>query len=171
MPSGSHSGKRWDPSWRVMSLSVNVVVPPPEKDTRRMPEGPVPARIVPSGPHAPPRGSGTPVISNAGPPTALTLLSFPSAKNPTDKLSGDQNGRSAPSVPGIACAVPVSKRRSHSMGRAPVPAAVKTIERPSGDRASCGAGTLAMGGPVSTVPSGGLILSRTISGSAGAGLR
>ncbi len=41
-------------------------------------------------------------------------FSLPSAKNPTDKLSGDQKGYLAPSVPASGCAETESSGRSHN---------------------------------------------------------
>ncbi len=53
-----------------------------------------------------------------GPAPSLTsvLLSLPPAKKPTERLSGDQKGSAAPSVPGSTRAVRESSRRTHSRG-------------------------------------------------------
>src|ERR1700722_14458989 len=55
--------------------------------------------MVLSAPHAPPRGFGASVTEETGPPATGIILSFPSAKNPRERPSGDQNGNVAPSVP------------------------------------------------------------------------
>ena len=71
--------------------------------------------MAPSGPHAPRWGSrGASHRVRTGPPTTSTRFNFPSAKNPIDRLSGDQNGEIAPSVPETACAVAESSRRIQS---------------------------------------------------------
>src|SRR5215467_6133545 len=134
-----------------------------------MPSKPVPNRIVSFGPHEPPRGSGTSAIASTGPPATGIFFSFPSAKNPIQRLSGDQNGPSAPSVPGIARAKSAVKGLSHSVGLASAVAATKTIDRPSGDKANWGTATVAMRGPVKEALSGGFKLKRTTSAARGAG--
>src|SRR5262245_64351145 len=63
------------------------------------------------------------------------VFSWPSAKKPTDRLSGDQNGKDALSVPGSARGATASKLRSHSCDF-PFEVAANTIGRPSGDTAS-----------------------------------
>ena len=57
------------------------------------------------------------------------------AKNPTDPLSGDQNGNVAASVDGSGRAEPDSSERIHNRGR-PSDEATKTIFCPSGEIAS-----------------------------------
>src|SRR5262249_42741566 len=55
------------------------------------------------------------LVSTCGAPPAMSMrFSLPSAKNPTDALSGDQNGYDAPSVPGSSCAATESNGRSQS---------------------------------------------------------
>src|SRR5262249_36570846 len=74
--------------------------------------------IVPSALHAPAGGCGAAgsVCTGAGPDPncAETVLSFPCAKKPIERLSGDQNGSVAPAVPLIATDVEESSARIHS---------------------------------------------------------
>ena len=52
--------------------------------------------IVPSLFHAPPRGSGTAEVSVCTDPPSMSIrFSLVPAKNPMDRLSGDQNGADA----------------------------------------------------------------------------
>ena len=100
--------------------------------------------ITPSRFHAPPRGVGASQRVSAGPPVTATFLSLPCAKKPRCASSGDQNGRSASSVPRI------SRASSESSGRiqrrfAPPSVLVKTSRRPLGESAKfavCGSETL-----------------------------
>ena len=55
-------------------------------------------RIRPSARHAPPRNNGA-LASVRTPPSRSTRFSQPSAPNPIERLSGDQNGNTAFSVP------------------------------------------------------------------------
>jgi hypothetical protein len=48
-------------------------------------------------------------IVSGGPPETSTFFSFPSAKNARERLSGDQKGKVASSVPGIGRAVDCSR--------------------------------------------------------------
>jgi len=57
-------------------------------------------------------------------------LSLAVAVNPIERLSGDQNGKSAPSVPASGCAsVLSSARKQRRFG--PSPEATKTMYRPA----------------------------------------
>ena len=57
-------------------------------------------RITPPGPQAPPRPNGASATTCAEPPLISIVFSLASAKNPSERLSGDQNGKIPPSVPG-----------------------------------------------------------------------
>ena len=71
--------------------------------------------IVPSLFHAPPRGTGaTDTSVFTDPPSMSMRFSLLSAKNPMDRLSGDQNGRDARSVPANGRADGESSDRSHN---------------------------------------------------------
>src|SRR5262245_47650261 len=80
-------------------------------------------------------------------------FNLPSAKNPTEALSGDQNGNDAVSVPGSGCAVTESSRRTQSCDL-PSFNAEKTKRRPSGEMAN-EVGSLVAGVFTSTRISGG----------------
>src|SRR5437016_13509174 len=89
--------------------------------------------MMPSGLHVPPRAVEE--VSVCGdPPARSRRFSLDPSKKPIDRLSGDQNGKLAPSVPASGCAVDLSSGLSHSR-EALSPEATKTICRPSGERA------------------------------------
>ena len=92
--------------------------------------------MVPSRPHA-----GTPSICaaqmvRAGPPETSIFLSSPAplAKKPMNRLSGDQNGDTAPSVPASGCAVSDPSERIQSCCW-PLVVATNARCRPSGETA------------------------------------
>src|ERR1700730_15242269 len=60
-------------------------------------------RIPPSRFQVPPRLPGASQMVWGGPPEASIFLSFPSAKKPMKRLSGDQKGKEAFSVSGRGC--------------------------------------------------------------------
>ena len=68
--------------------------------------------MPPSAPHVPPFPSAASQIVVTGPPVASTRLSFPEEKNAICRLSGDQNGYAAPSVPGSSTASAWSSERT-----------------------------------------------------------
>src|SRR5262245_9425691 len=82
--------------------------------------------------HVAPRTSSATANVCTGPPDASTHLSLPSATNPILRLSGDQNGWLAPSVPPIGCETTASSERSHSCVF-PFAFAANTRRRPSGE--------------------------------------
>src|SRR5436309_4694866 len=96
--------------------------------------------------HEPPRPFGASHNVWGGPPLTAIFFSFPSEKNPTDWLSGDQNGKLAPLVPASTVAFVESRARIHSSVWPDVSVAGKTSRRPSGE--------MALPSP-SVVPSGG----------------
>src|SRR5512132_2932061 len=69
-----------------------------------------------------------------GPPAAAILLILPPAKNPMERLSADQKGELASSVPASGCAVTDSRARTH---RTTLPSVIlrRTTRRPSGETA------------------------------------
>src|SRR5262249_4647634 len=81
-------------------------------------------------PHVPPPGRIGPVSLCGEPPLMSTRLRPVSAKNPMDRPSGDQNGRTALSVPARGCAVTESSGRSQSR-EGPALEATNTILRAS----------------------------------------
>lgn len=62
----------------------------------------------------PPRLSNAFASACATPPVASIFFSFASAKKPIQRLSGDQKGFHAPSLPAAARAEPSSSARTHS---------------------------------------------------------
>src|SRR5262245_15183212 len=92
-------------------------------------------RITPSRLHAPPRGLPAFASVCTAPPSISIRLSLPSAKNPSDRLSGDQKGKVAPSVPGSGRAERESRGRSHNRDWLPS-VATNAIVRPSGEIAN-----------------------------------
>src|ERR1039457_6539042 len=93
-------------------------------------------RMVPSRFQLPP-ASFRPLsaTTTAGPPGASMDFSLPPAKNPSVRLSADQNGSAAPSVPGKARAASESRERTQSMVFPLSSAAEKARARPSGESA------------------------------------
>ena len=79
-------------------------------------------------------------------------------KNPIERLSGDQNGRRAPSVPGRARAFAESRSRTHSIG-CPSRSATNASRRPSGDIAK-DAGSAVRGVVISTTRNSGAFSGR-----------
>ena len=100
-------------------LGLAAHLGPPEAGTRRNPSG-APKRMTPSRLQAPPTeplpSVGASHTTSGAPPAMSTRFSFPPAMNAIDLLSGDQNGKLAPSVPGSERAVSESSGRSHNVG-------------------------------------------------------
>ena len=94
--------------------------------------------IVPLRLHAPPRPCIAAASTRAGPPARSMRFSDPPAKKPSDSLSGDQNGYSAPCVPAIGSGLSACSSRSQSCGGSWPIEATKARRRPSGDSANCG---------------------------------
>src|ERR1051326_2247743 len=90
--------------------------------------------------------------SCGGLPCRSTRRSFPCCQNPTKRLSGDQNGKTAPSVPGNRVDSRLSSDRTHSADEFALEVAENTNLRPSGERA----GKLCWNDP----PSGGSTANR-----------
>src|SRR5258708_30935562 len=87
---------------------------PPEEETRNkvlLTAGV--RRMSPSLFHVPPRPSEASQMVNGGPPEDSIFLSLPPAKNAMKRLSGDQKGYVAPSVPAKGCACEESRGRIH----------------------------------------------------------
>ena len=60
--------------------------------------------MVPSGSQTPPRKSVLVKTGRGNPPASETRWTRPSAQNATSSPSGEKNGASAPSVPGMGSA-------------------------------------------------------------------
>src|SRR5687767_1874130 len=143
-PSGRKSGNRWAVSLSDASRVVTGAGVPPLAAT--LCNGPAPSgakTIVPFGLHVPPRGFGASHTTVILPPLTGTVLSFAPAKKPSCLLSGDQNGRCAPSAPSTRLGTSESVARiqreaEESDVMSPVTIA---IQRPSGEIAtSAGSG-------------------------------
>src|SRR5881296_3309637 len=67
-----------------------------------------------STPQLPPKELGVLASEVVAPLTRSTRFNWPSAKNPSDWLSGDQNGRDAPWVFSSGWAPSASRRLSHN---------------------------------------------------------
>src|SRR5262245_40628152 len=90
--------------------------------------------ITPSAFQLPPRGvldSSTTVC--VGPPSAEILNRRPCVKNARNRLSGDQNGKAAPSVPGSERDVKLSIGRTHNDVFPAASSATKASIVPSGE--------------------------------------
>src|ERR1700739_1831548 len=92
--------------------------------------------ITSSRPDAPPRLFGASHSVIGGPPETAIFLSLPAAKNPMNRLSGDQNGDEAASVPANASAVSASSERTQSTYLPSTFLATKASLCPSGETAS-----------------------------------
>src|SRR5580658_37627 len=92
-------------------------------------------RISPLGPQAPPRPSGTSQTICVEPPSRSTVLSLPSAKNPRERLSGDQKGKVAASVPVSARAATALVGRTRSAVLPPAPVAANAMDEASSESA------------------------------------
>src|SRR5262245_11411695 len=92
-------------------------------------------RMLPSGPHVPPRELDAVVTTCTAPLAISSVCSLPSAKKPTDRLSGDQKGDEASSAPARGSADTESSDRNQRRDRPSVVATNATL-RPSGEMAS-----------------------------------
>src|SRR5215471_21260810 len=93
-------------------------------------------KITPSRFQVPPRGNGVSQSAKTGPPNASIFFSLPPAKNPMRRLSGDQKGRPAPSVPASGFACNESIGRTHKRDLPSGVEATYARRRPSGDIAN-----------------------------------
>ena len=71
--------------------------------------------MVPSGVHAATPTQELSVSVCRFAPFNSTVFNFPPAKKPRERLSGDQNGDAAPSVPGMAEASLALRERVHNL--------------------------------------------------------
>src|ERR1700723_4266798 len=92
-------------------------------------------RMVPWRFHVPPRPANASASIATVPPAMSALLSFPSAKKPIRRLSGDQKGKLAPVVPLSCCAPEAANERTHSVSWPSGPRAMKARRVPSGETA------------------------------------
>src|SRR5262245_40754762 len=89
--------------------------------------------MTPSRFQVPPRAFGASHKVWVGLPAVSTVLSFCEAKKPMDRLSGDQNGNIAPSVPVRACGTSVSSCFTQMRILPELSRAVNASVRPSGE--------------------------------------
>ena len=136
-----------------------VGVPPPALTRMSGVDGPAEKMITPSGPQAPPRPICTAQTTCTESPLRSMVFNWPSAKNPRERLSGDQKGKIAPSVPGSARASSEFMERIQSAVLPSSPVAAKAIDAPSGERTS---GPAASPVRLSVVLSGGLMTARIL---------
>ncbi len=115
-----------------------------------------------------PKYPGASVTICGVPTAASTIFSFPRAKNARDRLSGDQNGACAPSVPDSGCALVSASGRVQSCCRPSADKATNARTRPSGDSASHGSPT-GVPSVASVAPSGRAIANVNGSDRTGAG--
>src|ERR1700676_320853 len=106
-----------------------------------------PKRMIPRSFQLPPVGKGASQSVTTGPPVAWTVFNLPSAKNPIDRPSADQNGSCAPSVPARGCAEGESKGRDHSKLLPCASTRTSSRIRPSGET---------FGKPTNCAPGGGV---------------
>ena len=119
-------------------------------------------KMTPSGPHAPPTAPEALTNVRDDPPSMSIRLSCPSAKNATDLLSGDQNGKRAPSVPGSTRGDTVLSGRSHKRDW-PSDVAANVSVWPSGESAN-DAGSLVGGAAIWTYISRRAVAGETATG-------
>src|SRR6266542_6997188 len=85
--------------------------------------------------HVPPPASRASQSTSGAPPDASTLFSFPSAKKPSLRPSGDQKGQQAPSVPERGRSEEALSVRTQRRLSLPAVEATNANSRPSGERA------------------------------------
>src|SRR5712692_6124970 len=91
--------------------------------------------MIPSRFQLPPRPLWASLIVSGGPPEASIFFNLPLAKNPRNRLSGDQNGHAAPSVPASGCAEIAASGRTKSMRLPSASDPAKATRLPSGESA------------------------------------
>ncbi len=130
--SGMKTGNQW-PGMRVGSMRVAATASPPRAGMRyNGPEFCGLKTISPFVLHVPPWLPGADANATGGPPATSIRFSCPLEKNPIDRLSGDQKGRAAPSVPASGRALSTLRGRSQICG-VPSGAATNRKVRPSGE--------------------------------------
>ena len=99
-------------------------------------------------------------ILTGAPPSSATRRSWPSAKNPKARPSGDQNIEMAPAVPATGVGASSASARIQICGRSPAPVARNARRDPSGENSSVVA-SMADSVPPKVLPDGGGIANRT----------
>src|SRR5580704_10622811 len=120
----------------LRTILVTGAGAPPLAGTRY--NGPLrsgPNTIVPSRFQVPPQAKKASQRTCTASLATSTVLSRASAKNPIWRLSGDQNGKLAPSVPLTCCAPEAERARTHKAVFPSDPRATNANWRPSGETA------------------------------------
>src|SRR5262249_24369306 len=135
---GRNEGQKCASSCLEQSNCVTALACRPVAETRyRAAPGPAPKRITPSRLQVAPPGFGaSPIIcAGAAPPGAptSTFFSLRVLQNPIKRLSGDQKGSNAPSVPVNGWALSESSRSIQSRRSPPGSDPVNARRWPSGE--------------------------------------
>src|SRR5277367_3911830 len=133
LPSGRKNGQRCEVCWAASIFVTATGVPPLVLTRIKGAMGLGENRITPSAPQAPPRPKMTSASDCAEPPLISIVFSLFSAKKPSDRLSGDQKGKIAPSVSASARASKAFTGRTQMEVFPSVPMAAKAMDKPSGD--------------------------------------
>jgi hypothetical protein len=114
--------------------SIVVTSPPPAETRARIGGVPTLKTMTSPLPHDAPRGTPTASVMVSMEPSVVSIrFNLPAAKNPIDRLSGDQNGINTSPVPDSGCDVNESSRRSQISDRPFLPVATNASRVPSGD--------------------------------------
>src|SRR5215472_108133 len=89
-PSGRNRGQHW--RFPTAAAEATGAALPPAEETLYTVLQLGENKITPLGPHEPPKETGASASVIGGPPRVSIFFSFSSAKNPSQRLSGDQNG-------------------------------------------------------------------------------
>src|SRR5215467_6640875 len=122
-------------SWPCSQLTAAATSDgaPPAVGTWKIPTSRITNKMRPSLDQEPPQYTpGTPQIFETVPRDRSTRSNAPLAPNAIDLASGDQNGRVAPSLPGINQAFVASNGRTHNP-LLPCATPMKAADRPSGE--------------------------------------
>src|SRR5215472_7511068 len=118
--------------WRCIVVTATGV-PPPAGTRYNGPRRKGPKTIVPSRFQVPPHSKRESQRTWTVPLVVSTVLRRLSAKNPIWRLSGDQKGKPAPSVPLSCWAVEPERTRTHSVAFPSGPSATNAKRDPSGE--------------------------------------
>jgi hypothetical protein len=97
------------------SPSRSIATPPPAGQLRIGSAFAPSNRIVPPSLQLPSAPVGASQTVCGGPPVTATFFSLPPATKPSQRLSGDQNGRRVPSVPGSGAPRRVERAENHPL--------------------------------------------------------
>src|SRR5262245_22130588 len=164
-PSGRNTGQRSAVSCLAVSGWRTCVTAPPSEEIRLSgPVGRGANTMTPRLLHVAPRPSGAEHSTSEVPPATDTFLSLSWEKKPRLRLSGDQNGPSAPSVPSSARADREFNGRTQSRLVLVESRATNASRRPSGETAEFAGSsskTIFAGGNTENSAVGGVWLTAT----------